>query len=196
VRRRLLNLLTLPSLLLCVTALVLWARGHSAGDQFDSMAAWNDGQRERCRVWGVASMTGRLIFYRNDVESDPGRDAWWEFAGRFGLEQRGLRHDTVAPGAETSFRQDRWWNRLGFEYADWSDRPSPRVLERSRQAVAPAWAVALLAAVVPSLWARRELARLVRQSRRDSGRCPQCGYDLRASPDRCPECGSAATTPA
>ena len=32
-----------------------------------------------------------------------------------------------------------------------------------------------------------------RRSRRTPpGRCPQCGYDLRATPDRCPECGAAA----
>jgi Na+-driven multidrug efflux pump len=31
-----------------------------------------------------------------------------------------------------------------------------------------------------------------RRKRKQSGRCPECGYDLRGSPERCPECGTLA----
>jgi hypothetical protein len=50
-------------------------------------------------------------------------------------------------------------------------------------AIAPAWAA--LAATMR--WQRR-------QSRRKKGLCPECGYDVRATPDRCPECGFIATS--
>jgi hypothetical protein len=30
----------------------------------------------------------------------------------------------------------------------------------------------------------------VRDRRLDRQQCPECGYDIRATPDRCPECGS------
>ena len=47
----------------------------------------------------------------------------------------------------------------------------------------------ILPAVLPAIWLIRR-ARQRSQSR--AGLCPQCGYDLRATPDRCPECGRAA----
>jgi hypothetical protein len=64
---------------------------------------------------------------------------------------------------------------------------------RVRYVLLPHWFVILATALLPAVWARRSW----RQRRRVAeGRCPACGYDLRATPDRCPECGTTKATAA
>ena len=55
----------------------------------------------------------------------------------------------------------------------------------------PCWYVAILAAVLPAL-RLVQIPKARRLARLRAGRCPACGYDLRASPERCPECGTPA----
>lgn len=56
---------------------------------------------------------------------------------------------------------------------------------------APDAAVVAGALVLPAVWCLGSGRRRLRAKfRKRQGRCPDCGYDLRATPGRCPECGA------
>ena len=165
-KRRLLNLLTALSLLLCVAAAALWVWSYWAADMVYRGDPFPGREQETdlVRLSYVYSGRGGLVFSRGG--GGP--------ADTFG----GLGHRQYRADA-TAYAQGRN-HRLGFAF-----RSGTGFID----VVVPHACVALPAAVLP-------LARLVRRKRRLDGErrglCPSCGYDLRATPGRCPECGAGA----
>lgn len=176
-RRRLFNLLTLASLLLCVGTATLWVRSFFVEDMLISRS--RDGVRWVCTSPGYFVIGLELADWKG-----------WEHSFH------GLRHETDPP-QPVSFHTARMlilsigprdkmvrWQWAGFEWISWRPTSGGAFLCRL---ILPMWAVFLALALLPVSWAVRYRRRA---SRRLRGQCVTCGYDLRATPDQCPECGS------
>jgi hypothetical protein len=117
-------------------------------------------------------------------------------------------HDQRGPGMVAFFgmtgQTPRTW-QAGFEPVanvkfDWEYALLPRYLKAApmttpsgsldhRMLIVPLW---LLAAVFSLPKTLPVVMRRLRHRPRP-GACPNCGYDLRATPERCPECGTVPT---
>jgi hypothetical protein len=162
-KRRLLNLLTLVSLLLCVAVVVLWVRSYWAQDFF-----FIESGRQQI---GLSSLWGGLRVEWYPLNQPP--PVRWRF-GRWRIPIHG--HILVEKGQTV--------RALG-DFAVQRAEPWPDVAAGVRF---PHWAALSAAALIPAMRGRRWNVRRRRQRR---GLCPGCGYDLRATHDPCPECGSA-----
>jgi len=76
----------------------------------------------------------------------------------------------------------------------WASHDPPGERYSLRLLMIPYWSLAAATAVLPIRWLYRFRRDRLRRTRRESGLCATCGYDLRASPGRCPECGTAASS--
>ena len=182
-KRRLFNLLAALSLLLLVAAAVLWG--------------WTSGTYRNVRFSRVVAGTPSAAWECFDLSAHCGairigRMVIWNYRGAspgpgWKVETSGSPRSTVAWVSHTF---------AGFGATDKTWDATATVRRRTQELVVPLWAVIALCAVLPALAARRLYRQTLCDRRRRHGRCPHCGYDLRASPERCPECGGAATTEA
>lgn len=88
-----------------------------------------------------------------------------------------------------------YWTFAGFEFKNQPyfgplrvNQSSPNYTFSVYDVTIPNWWIVLLSCVIPfsRLWRR---LRTERYQALLTGRCRNCGYDLRATPNRCPECG-------
>ncbi|HZN68175.1 MAG TPA: hypothetical protein VFB66_23010 [Tepidisphaeraceae bacterium] len=192
-KRHLLNLLTLLSLLLCVAACALWVRSH-----WVETAVRVQGDREY-ELW---IRDGQI---RLDIEvhyATPIANAE-DFRDSPGLRPERLQRSHDGPGwvyRHWHVRNSRpmrlpYGNVLGFWFSHGQtifgsiplgEGPHLRIRGVHTEVWAPVW-------VFPLLFSLPGFAFAVRASRTRfrsrPGCCARCGYDLRATPGRCPECG-------
>src|SRR5205814_2367741 len=82
-----------------------------------------------------------------------------------------------------------WEPPLGFSYGRGAI-PVPGGKADLRWLTLPYWAIFASSAILPFIAARKRWRSRQRRLRTIGARCPNCNYDLRATPDRCPECGA------
>jgi hypothetical protein len=176
-KRRLLNLLTALSLLLCVTAVALWACSYAMPTSFGvrTFEAGGGSPVITVTVRGIGVRRGTFAFGR--FRSGIGTNAagpllrvsqWFEGSDSLSLVPAMRTHPTG----------------LGFDLV-LHNRPN----EQGWVVGMPCWFVCFVTAAAAG-WRVAAARSSHRRSRRRNNQCVQCGYDLRATPGRCPECGS------
>ena len=185
-KRRLFTILSALSLLLFVAVVVAWVwSGWVAEILGYQSSSWTaDLTRMYVRNYGIELANGRLgVFYDwydTVVEAEHRVQGKWQ-----GGWMR-LSHDDRHMLGLT-----RGTSRLGFHaHLNTHGAYGPYMAGGTTYLAAPFWMVSAALIILPTArlcWWRK------RRSRRGTGVCYSCGYDLRATPDRCPECGTAVT---
>lgn len=180
-RRRLLNLLTVLSLLLCAGIVALWVRSHVASDLITHGRITRDADHSEGTDWIIDIGGGRITIARSR--------SWFHGSGTVDEVHRGWTWNRDEP-LNVTFRwaaDPTLAHRLGFHWSadEWTSPYGSWM--RTRSIGFPAWALAAPAAILPGTRFYRRIRR-----RHRAGLCPSCGYDLRVTPAQCPECGHTA----
>jgi hypothetical protein len=192
---------TLLSLVVLAVVVLLWVRSRFGGDTVGYE-----------RITATREVAAHLAAYARSADGEL-ELGWWR--GRYfepmvrtavgaNATPRGrlFWRDDRFESAIGSYRQSTFFEELGFRRLDQNrtvlnEDGTQVVMTREHFAVVLPWWLFAVATLLPLLAraAGRIPALLRRITQPRPGLCPQCGYDLRASPDRCPECGADVMRP-
>jgi hypothetical protein len=201
VKRRLVSLAAAVSLLLCVATVALWVRSHYVGDELQ-WERWEGAVRRKDPgdwthwTYTIQIAAGSVSISRDVLYGD-GPNAvktLGRFLGRSGFSYR--RNPPEVPFfalAATGFAEEPLCWGFRYKHGTLPQPGWPRPALEQHNLTVPLWSLAAVFAVLPLPWVVRRV-RILMRSR--VGRCPKCGYDLRATPARCPECGAVPTATA
>jgi hypothetical protein len=194
--RRLGNILAALSLLLSLGLAGMWVRSYWQNEK--ACRWWYSRPTDETKQISIASGRGKVEVTLLRTRYPPGVMIVEE-----GAEQTKL----TVPGFSCSYPngwwkfnypvapppRQHWWEHLGiFVRLDrglrWGMSPG---IGSHTYLGAPYWLLFGLTVAAPAL---RGLRWWKRRRRFQEGRCGNCGYDLRETPDRCPECGVASCT--
>jgi hypothetical protein len=196
--RTLLTAATLASLLLCIATIVLWVRSYRTTEGLRHGINKPLAGQRGCYSCDLISSAGVLGFLLVDTSPSPEDDA----RGQVPTAMPGVYylHEPVGTG----YYSDPQYHGHGLPIGYRSRHPPAmgfitdikdpselvRWWETQREGWAPHWLVAGVFAMPPAVAFARRRRRTRQAARRHHGLCPNCGYDLRATPTRCPECGT------
>jgi len=183
------TLVAAVSALLCAGTCILWYRGYREQDSFCARRFTGVSTLEQ---YGATNCKG-AVWLESSVS--------WGWSANETPAFRAALIQTRGQGWKRSFvvysnvvtapfaNQTRW---LGIRIAE-RNSGTPQSGYAMKDIVIPIWHLTLLFAFMPAIRTFGALYRL-RHKRGGAGVCPQCGYDLRATPHRCPECGTVPKT--
>jgi hypothetical protein len=177
VRRWTWNILWILSQVLCVAIIALWIRSYSMLDAFE-------GCHKNGWFYRLLSDSGEIRLQL--APNCPWNDDWLTWLsvknGTGGIFAVSSSSALSSPGVR--------WRQASMD-GPWRCIDIGGPSQFSTDIGCPHWLLFLASATFPIVLAYRIGRKYFLIGHRlASGRCPHCGYDLRATPARCPECGA------